>query len=60
MTLPVNDGWKCRSTSANGMPSRELFWCAAAMCCFSPPEDLQTFGHRLQGNPLEVVGGMEE
>ena len=60
VVLPVNDGWKCRSTSDNGIPSRKLRWCAAAACCFRLPDDLQTLGHWSQGKALLEAGGMVE
>lgn len=54
--LPVSDGWKCRSTSDNGTPSRELRRCLALICCVRPPDDLQTLGHRSQGKTIRGGG----
>jgi hypothetical protein len=57
---PVIDGWKRRSVSDNGTPSRELCWCAAATCRFSPPGDLHIFWHLSQGKPPETGDMMRE
>ena len=57
---PVIDGWKRRSVSDDGTPSRELCWCIAVICRFSPPGDLHIFWHLSQGKPPETGDMMRE